>query len=74
MAMVLFIMLSLICLPTPGIGIKTKQQGGPTNTVLETKRLDVAHALLQLLQFLLEVGIFLGHFFVLGLPLVSSLF
>lgn len=53
---------------------QTKQQSGPTNAVLKTKRLDVAHTLLQLLQFLLEVGIFLGHFFVLGLPFVSRLF
>lgn len=36
-------------------------------------QLDVAHALLQFLQFLLKIGMFLGHLLVLVLPLVASL-
>ena len=44
-----------------------------TNTKLSRSRLDVAHALLQFLQFLLEVGMLLGHLLVLVLPFVAGL-
>jgi len=37
-------------------------------------RLDVSHALLQFLQFLLKVPVLLRHFFVFGLPLIPGLF
>jgi hypothetical protein len=36
--------------------------------------LDITHALLKFLQLLLEVGVFLSHLLVLGLPLVALLF
>jgi hypothetical protein len=39
----------------------------------DLKPLDVAHADFQLMQLLLQVSVFLGHLFVLGLPLISSL-
>ena len=43
------------------------------NTRCFSSNLDVAHALLQFLQFLLEVGVLLGHFLVLVLPFIAGL-
>ena|ERR1700761_5320963 len=48
-------------------------QNTAASTRLPRSSLDVAHALFQFLQFLLEVGMFLGHVLVLVLPFIASL-